>query len=281
MARSRRRRTRLAPIDPALRVQSAANSGRYLQLCALFIRQDLRTRFAGNLLGLAWAVLAPLLTLAVFNLVFVHILRARVPGLEGGTYLVFLALGFWPWFAFSEALARATTALTEQAALAEKIALPRSVGVLAAVLTPFGIHGFGFGLVLLVLAVAGPALDWSALPFALLMWLPLLAMAWGLGLLLASLQVFVRDLAQTVSLLVTLWFFLTPILYAPELVSPRLAAWLAWNPMSGVIDAQRALLPGLSPLPGAGWGTLVGLILLPTLGLLVYRRLRRHLEEFA
>lgn len=254
---------------------------RYLQLCALFIRQDLRTRFAGNLLGLAWAVLAPLLTLAVFNLVFVHILRARVPGLEGGAYLVFLALGFWPWFAFSEALTRGTTALTEHAALADKIALPRSVSVLAAVLAPFGIHLFGYALVLLVLAVAGPAMDWSALPFALLMWLPLLAMAWGLALLLASLQVFVRDLAQTVGLLVTLWFFLTPILYAPELVSPRLAAWLAWNPVSGVVDAQRALLPTLSSLPGAGWGTLVGLVLMPSLGLLVYRRLRRHLEEFA
>ena len=247
----------------------------------LFIRQDLRARFAGNLLGLAWAVLAPLLTLAVFNLVFVHILRTRVPGLEGGTYLVFLALGFWPWFAFSEALTRATTALTEHAALADKIALPRSVNVLAAVLVPFGIHFLGYALVLAVLAAAGPALQWSALPIALLAWLPLLVMAWGLGLLLASLQVFVRDLAQTVGLLITLWFFLTPILYAPELVSPRLAAWLAINPVSGVIDAQRALLPGLSALPGAGLGTLLGMLVLPALGLLVYRRLRSQLEEFA
>lgn len=249
-------------------------------LFQLFIRQDLRQRFSGNLLGIAWAVLAPLLQLAVFNLVFVHILKARVPGLEGGTYLVFLALGFWPWFAFSEGVTRGCTAITDHSGLAGKIAVPRAIPVLAAVSTAFLLHGVGYLLVLAALAAFGPGLEWSQLPLALLHWLPLLAMAAGLALALAAVQVFIRDLAQTIGLLITLWFFLTPIIYAPETVPGGLARWLALNPITGVVDAQRALLPGLTGLPLSGLATWIGALVLPLLGLLVFRRLRPHLEEF-
>lgn len=249
-------------------------------MLALFIRQDLRQRFAGNLLGIAWAVLAPLLQLAVFNLVFVHILKARVPGLEGGTYLVFLALGFWPWFAFSEAVARGCTAISDHSGLAGKVAVPRAVPVLAAVSTAFLLHGIGYLLVLAALAMFGPPLDWSQLALAMLHWLPLLAMAAGLALALGAVQVFIRDLSQSIGLLITLWFFLTPIIYAPETVPGALAQWLSLNPITGVVDAQRALLPGLTPLPMSWVATWIGALLLPLLGLLVFRRLRPHIEEF-
>ena len=249
-------------------------------LFRLFVRQELRQRFAGNLLGIAWAVLAPLLQLAVFNLVFVHILKARVPGLEGEAYLVFLALGFWPWFAFSEAVTRGCTAITDHSGLAGKVAVPRAVPVLAAISTAFLLHGIGYGLVLVALALFGPGLAWEHLPLALLHWLPLLAMAAGLALALAAVQVFIRDLAQTIGLLITLWFFLTPIIYAPETVPGGLAQWLAINPITGIVDAQRALLPGLAALPGSSMATWLGAALIPLLGALVFHRLRPHLEEF-
>lgn len=251
-----------------------------IALLRLFIHQDLRQRFSGNLLGIAWAVLAPLLQLAVFNLVFVHILKARVPGLEGGTYLVFLALGFWPWFAFSEAIIRGSTAITDHSGLAGKVAVPRAIPVTAAVTTAFLLHGLGYLLVLLSLALVGPGLIWAQLPVAILHWLPLLAMALGLGLALAAVQVFIRDLAQAIGLLITLWFFLTPIIYAPETVPGGLASWLAFNPVTGVVDAQRALLPGLNGLPMSGITTWLGAVLLPLLGIAIFRRLRPHLEEF-
>jgi len=256
-------------------------ASRLAGLIGLFMRQDLRQRFSGNLLGVAWAVLAPLLQLAVFNLVFVHILKARVPGLEGSAYLVFLALGFWPWFAFSVALTRGCTAITDHAGLAGKIAVPRAVPVLAAVLTAFLLHLFGFALVLVALAIADVGILWSQLPVALLYWLPLLGMAIGAALMLAAVQVFIRDLAQSIGLLITLWFFLTPIIYAPQTVPGGLAQWLVFNPVTGVVDAQRALLPGLTGLPGSASVTWISALLLPALGVWVFNRLRPHLEEFA
>lgn len=247
----------------------------------LFVRLDLRQRFSGNLLGIAWALLAPILQLAVFNLVFVHILQARVPGLAGINYLVFLALGFWPWFAFSEALVRACTGITDHAGLANKVAVPRWMPVLAAVLTSFLLHGVGYALVLSILALWGVQLDWAMLPFALLHWLPLLTMACGVGLVLAALQVFIRDLAHAIGLMMTLWFFLTPIIYAADIVPATLVPWLILNPVIGVIDAQRALLPGLGAMPGSEISTWLGGLILPLAGVLFYRRLRPHLEEFA
>jgi lipopolysaccharide transport system permease protein len=256
------------------------NPMRSLHLLRLFVRQDLRQRFSGNLIGVAWAVLAPLLQLAVFNLVFVHILKARVPGLEGSSYLVFLALGFWPWFAFSEAVARGCTAITEHSGLAGKIAVPRAIPVLAAVGSAFLLHGLGYVLVLCAIALTGPTLDWTQLPMALLYWLPLLAMAAGLALALSAVQVFVRDLAQSIGLLITLWFFLTPIIYAPETVPGALTQWLSLNPITGVVDAQRGLLPGLTGLPLSWVATWLGALLIPLVAGLVFGRLLPHLEEF-
>ncbi len=93
-------------------------------MISLLVRQDLRQRFTGNILGAAWAVLAPLLQLLVFAVVFVQIFKARVPGLDERGYVAFLALGMWPWFAFSEAVARGVSALTDSAGLLAKVAVP-------------------------------------------------------------------------------------------------------------------------------------------------------------
>src|SRR5690606_25453159 len=97
-----------------------APAHRFVPLTLRFLRLDLAARFQGNVAGAAWTVLAPLLQLAVFFLVFVHIFGQRVPGLSGTGVVAFLALGFWPWFAFSEAIARATTALPDHAGLDRK-----------------------------------------------------------------------------------------------------------------------------------------------------------------
>jgi len=218
-----------------------------------FLAEDLRARFQGNLAGAAWTIIGPLLQLAVFFLVFVHIFGQRVPGLSGAGVVGFLALGFWPWFAFSEAVARATTALQDHAGLLAKVALPRAALVLARVLAPFVLHGAGFLVILVLLPVLGVGLDPAGLPLALLLWLPLLALAIGFGLLAATVQVFVRDTGQVIGHLLQLTFFLTPILYARELVPAWLQPALDANPLTGIVTGLRvALLGGEWPLGALG-----------------------------
>lgn len=242
--------------------------------------QDLNARFTGSLLGAAWSLVAPLLQLAVFYVVFLHIFKARVPGLSPDAYLVFLALGFWPWFAFSEAVTRAATAVQDHGALAAKIALPRSIPVVARVLASFIVHGVGFAAVLLILLGIGPPMDWSTLPTALVLWLPLLALAIGTGLIVAAVQVFVRDLAQMIGPLMSMWFFLTPIVYAMQMTPFGLSRWLEWNPVTAVVEGQRSLLLfGTHAIPG--WpAMLIGAILAPAAGVWLFRRMSPWFEDY-
>ena len=253
---------------------------RNASLCRLFVVQDLQARFTGSLLGVAWTLIAPLLQLGVFYVVFLHIFKARVPGLAPDAYLVFLALGFWPWFAFSEAVTRATTAIQDSAGLSAKVALPRALIVVSRVLASFVVHVFGFAAVLLVLLALGPPLHWSGLPVALTLWLPLLAMALGAGFLAASVQVFVRDLAQSIGPLLSFWFFLTPIVYSLQMAPGGLGNLLLWNPLTAVVQGHRNLLLFGDPTI-AGWpALLLGAMVLPVLGYCVFKRTEPWFEDY-
>lgn len=256
-----------------------ASLDNWLSLCRLFLRQDFSARFQGNAGGLAWALLAPLLQLAIFYFVFTQIFKARIEGLDGVGYLAFLALGFWPWFALSEAVARATTTLQEQAGLVRKVAVPISALVMARVFAAFLLHGLGFLAVLLVLALLGVEIRWLALPLIVLLWLPLLVLASGLSLMAAATQVFVRDLSQAIGLILSFWFFLTPIIYSRQMIPDWVRPVMDLNPMTGLIEAHRLLLIGMETeialLP-----TLLGVLILAAVGGWVFHRSHRVLEEF-
>lgn len=243
-------------------------------------RQDLSRRFTGNALGVAWAVLAPILQLLLFAFVFIHIFRARSPGLDETGYVVFLALGMWPWFAFSEAVARGSNALIENAGLLDKTALPKWALVGARVLAAFAVHGVGFLVVLLVMAALYGNVHWQWLPLTLPAWLALAVLAFGLALALAVCNVFLRDVQQITPFVLTALMFLSPILYDASAIPLRFQAWLAANPLTGLLQAIRApLLRGdISPvLPGISF-LFVFAILLAGIGL--YRRFDRRIADF-
>ena len=255
-------------------------SRQYWNLTRRFLRQDLEGRFRGNLAGAAWALIGPLLQLAVFFVVFVQIFKARIPGLDGLGYLAFLALGFWPWFAFSEAVSRSTTVIPDHAGLIGKVALPRSALVLARVLGAFVLHGGGFILVLVILPLLGVKLQGWGLPMAVLLWLPLLLLATGMSLIAASMQVFVRDFSQIVAHLLQIGFFMTPILFSRDMVPAPLRPIVDVNPLTEVVQGTRDALigdgVGLSPmLMSTGMSLLVLLA-----GYVVFRRCNRYFEDF-
>ncbi|HET9049987.1 MAG TPA: ABC transporter permease [Chiayiivirga sp.] len=246
----------------------------------LLITQDLRQRFTGNVLGGAWAVLAPLVQLVVFAVVFVHIFKARVPGLDERGYVAFLALGMWPWFAFAEAVSRGASGLTDGAGLLGKVAISTWQLVLARVIGAFVIHGVGFLAVALLLSVWRGGIHLAWLPLTFMAWMVLFVLALAVAQVLAICSVFARDTQQILGHLLTAWMFLTPILYAPSLVPPIFQAWMRLNPMTDVIASIREPL-----LWGGGamvWPWLSCGIALATLGLawLMHRRFRPFVREF-
>lgn len=253
-------------------------SQRWLHLLRHFVVRDLRQRYLGSLWGGAWALLQPLLTLAIYAVVFVEVLKVRLPEAAGAGFVPFFAAGLWPWTAFAESINRGMSAIPDNAGLLGKVSLPSSVLVVAPISTAFLLHSVGFVGVMGVLAALGQGVQLAGLLAAAPMFLLLYLLAVGLGLLLAALQVFVRDLAHVVAQLLSLLFFLTPIVYAREMVPGRFAAWLGYNPLTAYIEGVRAPLLGTAA-PG-WWLPLAASALALLIGAAVFRRLARHFEDF-
>lgn len=245
-----------------------------------FTLRALRERFEGTLTGAGWAFVQPLVMLGVYSLLFVIVLRARLPDSIGLGFVPFLAAGLWPWTAFAESLTQGTTAIHDNASLLSKVALPRAVLVLSRVMASFALHGLGFVLILAALALLGFPLRWSGLPIALGLFCLLAVAAAGLALVLSAVQVFVRDLAQVIGQLLMVAFFLTPIFYPREMLPAGLQPLVDANPMTAFVEAFRWSLFGAGE-PALGW---LALLWFPpaalALGWFVFQRLSRHFEDF-
>lgn len=249
-------------------------------MIAFFTRQDLVQRFIGNGLGFGWAIIAPLAQMALFSLIFVHIFKARLTGVEGVSFIAFLALGMWPYFAFSEAVSRGMTTFTDQATLLSKVAVSPWHLLVARVNGAFLVHGTGFVLVLLVLVFTGepvvPQRVWAILPS----WLGLYGLALGCGLLFAVGNVFVRDLKEIVTYLLSAALFLSPIMYASTMAPAFLQPWLRLNPLTGFVEGIRDVLLGVDGVAVLPWLSWTLTLLLGALAVFCYRRVRPHLIEF-
>lgn len=247
---------------------------------SFLIRNDLRNRFVGSTLGVLWAAVIPLLQLALFAVVFGWILGARVPGLEGRLgYTTFLALGMWPWFAFSEGVMRGSTALTDNAGLITKVSIAPWQLVAARVVNAFLLHGVGFVLVVIALLLLGTALDVGHAGYALAGWLLALPLAFAVASAMALLQLFLRDLQQLLPLILTGGLFLSPILYSLDMAPEPIRMLMLANPMVGIVSATRDALLG-DPDHQAMLFAVVATVVVSVMSLWLYARLRPHAEDF-
>ena len=207
----------------------------------LVIRQ-IRQDYLENLTGFAWLILQPLILLAVYAFVFSTIFQARLPEAEDIGFVPYLAVAFWPWTAFSEAILRANNSITANAGLIGKVAFATEQIPLATVTATFIMHLIGYLAVLIVLQLMGTDMHWAylllALPVMVLMWI----FACAISLFTSAIQVFVRDLAQILPPLMTFWFFTTPILYSSTHLPPIVQKLTEWNPMAWFIARLRELL---------------------------------------
>lgn len=253
----------------------------YFRLAAHFAARELRERFLGSVSGAAWAFLQPVAQLLILLFVFGTILKVRLPGADASAFVPFLVTGLWPWVAFSEGLNRALGAIPEHSALISKVVLPRSALVLAPVLASFALHGAGFLAVLLVVALAGYPIDFAGVLLAAPVWVLLGMFTFGLGLALATLNVFLRDTAQVVPQVITLWFYLTPIFYPTSIMPEAVQRWSWVNPLTAYVELFRNSLLGLPTSLPSSWlaAALVAAIALLA-GIWMFRRAARHFEDF-
>jgi lipopolysaccharide transport system permease protein len=227
---------------------------RYRELFGSLFRRDLRAKYKGSVLGLAWSLAHPVVLMLVYLLVFSVMLKIQTA--EHEHYWLFLLAGLPVWVFFATSLQAASRSLLENANLIRKVRFPRQLVPLSMVATQ--LVGFAVMLaivVVLALAYVPPARDtvWLALPLAGLV----VCLVAGLSLAVASLNAVYRDVEHLVAALLLPWFFLTPVLYSLESVPgvsdhPRLVDLVHWgNPLTPAVEAVRDPL-FFGELPAAG-----------------------------
>ncbi len=206
-----------------------------------FARQDFTGQFAGSLGGVIWLFITPIVNILIYSFVFTVVFRAPMPEEYTGTpFVVFLMMGYLPWFAFADAIGRASALLLEKAPLITKVMFPVQIIPVVGTLVPYLVHGIGLGLFLIYLAAKGYlSLMW--------LWMPVIFVlqflfTLGLVAILSALCVFLRDIQQMVTLAITTWFFLTPIIYPVSLIPERYQPFLMLNPMHSFIELYREII---------------------------------------
>ena len=205
-----------------------------------FVRRDLRARYVGSLVGFFWSVLHPLVLLVSYNFVFSVVFQIRPQVRTTDNFAVFLFCGILPWLYFQDTLLRACQSVTENSNLIRKTLFPSEVLPLTIALSNSVTHVIGLLIlagVLLYLGLLGPLAGFIPLYFILL---GLLAL--GFGWLLSAIQVFLRDTAQLLSVVLIFWFWFTPIFYTLEMVPESLQVGVYLNPLTHVVEAYRRLL---------------------------------------
>jgi lipopolysaccharide transport system permease protein len=218
---------------------------RFRGLLRTLTERELLARYRGSLLGFFWSLVNPLLLLAVYSVVFGLVFEPRAEGAE--PYAVFLVCGLFPWIWLSSALLEGTVSLSANAGLLRKAVFPAEVLPLVSTLST--LSHFVLALPILLLAVFGSRLlgyevgGWTALlvPVAIALQLPFIA---GIALALAALNVHFKDVRDLLQNLLTLLFFLTPVLYPLDSVRSirPLALLIAANPATPFVRLYQELL---------------------------------------
>lgn len=246
------------------------------ELLYFLVLRNLKLRYKQTALGAAWAVLQPLLSMAVFTAVFGRLARLDSDGLP---YPVFALAALVPWTYFANALTQAGNSLVDQQQLLTKIYFPRLLLPLAAIIAGLVDLAIAFVLLLLVLAWYGIEPSWRLLAapgFTLLA----AASAFAPGIWLAALNVRYRDVRYVIPFLVQIWLFVTPVVYSSQLVPTQWLFLYRLNPMSGVVDGFRWMISPAAPAPGAALLiSASAVILLLAAGLYFFRRVERSFAD--
>jgi ABC-2 type transport system permease protein len=238
----------------------------------LLIQRDLKVRYAGSVLGYVWTILDPLLMTGVYWFVFSVVFTSRRVGAD--PYILFLVLGLLSWQWFSGTVTDTSRALTAESRLVRSTRLPREIWVLKVVGSKGVEFIFSLPVVVMFMVIYRKPPSWEVvlLPFAVVLQAVLLT---GIGLILASATVLVRDLARVVRIGLRVMFYLSPVIYSVQRIDIEWVRKLfALNPMTGIIDLYRACV--FPELLGSwlyvGSATIISVLLLWA-GLVVFRRL--------
>lgn len=259
-----------------------ASSGRAQHAWVLWrywMLREFKTRYAGSVLGLAWAFVQPLATLAIFYVLFGMVLAVRVPGLDlANGYLLHLLAGLAVWLPFTDAIGRGVGCLAAYEDFLRKQPMPAEILPAVAVGGSLLVMAIGYALFLVLSLTQGAPLraTWAWLP---LLVLAQVALTFGLTLLLSMAHFLWRDVGSIVAFALQLWFYLTPVVYPLAQVPERFHAWYLLNPVACLVLAVEWAVLGMAMPGGTLWALLAWTLLLGGGGWWFFRSMKAALGE--
>ena len=250
---------------------------RYRELVYFLVWRDVKVRYKQTLLGAAWAILRPFLSMVIFTVVFAGLANLDT---DGAPPPVFYFSGLLPWMLFQDGVVKAGNSLVTGSSLITKVYFPRIAIPLASVLS--GVVDFALAFLVLI----GMMIYYGVRPTSAVWTLPLflllaLVTALGVGLWLSALNVQYRDIGYVTPFLLQAWMFASPVVYSATLI-PEGWARIAYglNPMAGVVQGFRWAILGVGEPPS-------GLIILSILvanfllisGMLYFKRMERTFAD--
>jgi len=240
---------------PHLRIQPSKGWGAlqlggvwaYRELLFFLTMRDIKVRYKQTVIGAAWAIIQPLMTMVVFSIFFGGL--AQIPS-DGVPYPIFSFAALVPWGLFAYGLGEASNSLVGSSNLIKKVYFPRLIIPLASVMA--GVIDFLIAFAVLILLMLGygiaPTLNvFWVIPLTLLA----LVTSLGVGMWLSALNVEFRDIRYIIPFLTQFWMFITPIAYPSSLIeNETLRALYGLNPMAGVVEGFRWALLGTDTAPG-------------------------------
>lgn len=251
---------------------------RYRELFAILAWRDITVRYKQTFIGVAWALIRPLLTMVVFTVIFGKL--AKLPSQGDAPYPILVFAGMLPWQFFSSALGSCSESLIANSNLLTKVYFPRLIVPAAAVITSFVDFLISFAI------LAGLMVWFQWWPTWRLLTLPLwvavaFAASMGAGLWLASLNVQYRDFRYVVPFLVQFGLYVSPVGFSSAIVPAKWQLLYALNPMVGVIEGFRWAIIGKGALinPMGFWLSMAITILLLITGVRQFRRMEQRFAD--
>ena len=250
---------------------------RYRELFYILSWRDIKVRYKQTVVGAAWSIVRPLLTMIVFTVVFGRIAKMPTEGAAPYAILVFAAM--LPWQFFSNALSEASNSLIGNANLITKVYFPRMIIPASSVITSFVDFAISFGLLLVLMAIYQFVPSWKMifLPgFILLAFFT----AFGVGLYLTALNVKYRDFRYIIPFIVQFGLYISPVGFSSSVVPEQWRWAYNLNPMVGVIDGFRWCILGESELNSSSVLYSIAITLLFTwLGVYYFRKMEKNFAD--
>jgi len=221
---------------------------RRVDLILSLSKRELAARYRGSALGILWALLTPLVMIAIFTIIFAGIFQAKFgASTSHWDYALYLFCGLLPWNAFQEAVQLSANTIVAHANLVKRVVFPLETLPLSLSLAAVANQLMGTIVLLAATIVLRRELHPTVL-FLPLILIPQLIATFGISWLVASLGVFIRDLVQGIALILTAWMYLTPILYPESIVPAAYRTAINFNPFSALVrNYRRIILDGVPP----------------------------------